>query len=424
MKRIKKIMILSCLGTLYSFAQTSEFTLSGNLPSTTLTTIAKPTFLEPHSKEISPLHLDAFDREPFPKSFSANSDQFSSFSAEEAMFSSPEYQSKMQYNIQRRISIPFTPNKTIRILVLDGGGIRALVELEFLKYIENKTGQHITELFNIIGGTSAGGQIATLLGIKDPKTNKQKYSAAFLLDYFLENFPKAFETKGKTFFGLMGEKYKTTPLKNILHKLSGNISFKDLMIPVVTTAYDLSPKKHLYQKHLTIFSSRGDQHVSALDVMLATSAAPSYFKSHKMNGKEYADGGLIMNNPVVSTLNEAKRIYPHASSFIVLSLGTGTFPDIKENLSSLQHVSLISIAKNIPHFFLQGQNEAIEESLKDRPDLVLFRFNPIIRGENIDLDDTSQTALFRLRTSVLDMITSEQTKIDSMLALLPKKESI
>lgn len=47
-----------------------------------------------------------------------------------------------------------------RVLCLDGGGIRGLIQLEVLSQLEKKTGRKITELFDWIIGTSTGGLIA------------------------------------------------------------------------------------------------------------------------------------------------------------------------------------------------------------------------------------------------------------------------
>lgn len=47
-----------------------------------------------------------------------------------------------------------------RILFLDGGGIRGLVQLEILSQLEQNTGREIRELFDWIVGTSTGGVIA------------------------------------------------------------------------------------------------------------------------------------------------------------------------------------------------------------------------------------------------------------------------
>lgn len=44
-----------------------------------------------------------------------------------------------------------------RVLVLDGGGMKGLLELEILRQIEESTGRQITEIFDWIIGTSIGG---------------------------------------------------------------------------------------------------------------------------------------------------------------------------------------------------------------------------------------------------------------------------
>ena len=50
-----------------------------------------------------------------------------------------------------------------RVLSLDGGGIRGLVQLEILMQLEEATGRKVTDLFDWIIGTSTGGIIALAL---------------------------------------------------------------------------------------------------------------------------------------------------------------------------------------------------------------------------------------------------------------------
>ena len=47
-----------------------------------------------------------------------------------------------------------------RVLFLDGGGIRGLIQIEILMELEKRTGRKVTELFDWIVGTSTGGIVA------------------------------------------------------------------------------------------------------------------------------------------------------------------------------------------------------------------------------------------------------------------------
>lgn len=54
----------------------------------------------------------------------------------------------------------------LRILSMDGGGMKGLATVQILKAIEKGTGKRIHELFDLICGTSTGGMLAVALGIK------------------------------------------------------------------------------------------------------------------------------------------------------------------------------------------------------------------------------------------------------------------
>jgi hypothetical protein len=58
---------------------------------------------------------------------------------------------------------PHVPSRGLRILSLDGGGIRGLLMLEALRRIEAGTGRRAHELFDLVVGTSTGGVIALAL---------------------------------------------------------------------------------------------------------------------------------------------------------------------------------------------------------------------------------------------------------------------
>jgi patatin-like phospholipase/acyl hydrolase len=52
------------------------------------------------------------------------------------------------------------PRAGSRVLCLDGGGVRGLIQIEVLRQLELRTGAKVTEIFDWIVGTSTGGILA------------------------------------------------------------------------------------------------------------------------------------------------------------------------------------------------------------------------------------------------------------------------
>lgn len=69
-------------------------------------------------------------------------------------------------NLRRAIRGRQVPKQGLRILSMDGGGMKGLATVQILKAIEKGTGKPIHELFDLICGTSTGGMLAVALGIK------------------------------------------------------------------------------------------------------------------------------------------------------------------------------------------------------------------------------------------------------------------
>jgi patatin-like phospholipase/acyl hydrolase len=60
----------------------------------------------------------------------------------------------------------FSRKKAKRVLSFDGGGVRAIAGVVFLKQLEVATGKSIFDLFDMFIGTSAGGMNALLIAVE------------------------------------------------------------------------------------------------------------------------------------------------------------------------------------------------------------------------------------------------------------------
>lgn len=209
--------------------------------------------------------------------------------------------------------------KSNRILSLSGGGVKGIAELVVLAEIEERTGKSISELFPIITGTSVGGLIGALLTIpKEQGSNIAKYSAKDALKIFTDAAPKIFEHHWYDGIKqIFTHKHSQGPLKEILDQHLAELRLDDTTSRLIIPVTDLASK----DKEVKIFDSHDSYspHIRVQDVLLATTAAPTYFKP--VTNKEhikgyanqeealyaYADGGLGANRPAYEALKILKN---------------------------------------------------------------------------------------------------------------------
>ncbi|RWP01396.1 MAG: patatin [Mesorhizobium sp.] len=215
------------------------------------------------------------------------------------------------------------------ILSLSGGGYRGLFTIEVLSRLEQKAGKPIGQCFDLIAGTSIGGIIA--IGLAMDKTAKE------IREIFLEKGPKIFP-KGEPASGWLsrkvdqfrlftgGPKYDGTVLRATIEKIVG----KDTLLGEAQTRLVI-PAVNMTKGSVQIFKtphSSGvvvDLHRKAVDVAMATSAAPTFFPMAKIDSSYYADGGLVANSPDACALHEAAHFCDQdISDVTLLSIGTTT----------------------------------------------------------------------------------------------------
>ena len=213
---------------------------------------------------------------------------------------------------------------TFRILALDGGGIKGTFTASILAAWEEETGLRIVDHFDLIAGTSTGGILALGLGLGIP--------AAKLLKFYTEHGPQIFpNTGGPRQLRLMlahlwRPKYSQAPLREALshefqEKLLGDSTCR-LLIPT----YDAIRGRIFFMKTAHHPRFKYDYQAKAVEVALATSAAPTFFKPaefEKHEGNTYIDGGVSANCPALAAVLEAHHFLNiPLPSIRVLSVGT------------------------------------------------------------------------------------------------------
>ncbi|TGJ68442.1 hypothetical protein EYR41_007494 [Orbilia oligospora] len=248
------------------------------------------------------------------------------------------------------------PSAGVRVLSLDGGGVRGLSQLIFLEGLENTLGFdfRMTSFFDLIVGTSTGGHIA--LGLVT-----ENWSITDCIEQFKKFCRKSFsKRKLGNLLGiqdLVGAKYKykREPLENVLIKAFSTSDYlfggtkrtitKSSSGPApkvaVTTASStgkvivLGNYNHVDTRSAFYEFSRSEipeNEFRTWEAARATCATPGYLKefSHAASKDVYLDGGIYHNNPIFIADSERKLIWPevnHLPPDIVLSLGSGYSPN-------------------------------------------------------------------------------------------------
>jgi predicted acylesterase/phospholipase RssA len=249
------------------------------------------------------------------------------------------------------------PTAGTRILSLDGGGVRGIVELTILQQIERELGGglYIQDFFDLIVGTSTGGIIALGLGACGRSVDK-------CISSFWSLCEKAFtKRKGIGFPGIEffvsasnHSKFETRPLESALqnfygegllfggpqHKLeSAELRRLTKVAVTMTTTSGSVVVAGNYNRHNNAEdlsyrfyrSEKPDNEMKVWEAARATSAAPRIFKPffHSNSGQSYQDGAIYYNNPVDIAMLEQRLIWPESQDRhpdILLSIGTGYNP--------------------------------------------------------------------------------------------------
>lgn len=313
--------------------------------------------------------------------------------------------------------------KPIRVLSIDGGGVRGLIPALVLSKLEKLTGRSIAGLFDLIAGTSTGGILALGLAMPD-KDGRPAHSAHHMAAIYEQEASRIFAPSASRWFRpLTKQKYGSEGLEGVLDQYFGTARLKDCLTSVLVPSFEI-------ERYFPFFFKSENARLDPAydfalkDVARASSAAPTYFKPHRLpassTGDYYAliDGGVFANNPAACALVEAMNRHPQADEFLVVSLGTGARVSSLP-FSKASSWGLAQWAKPVLNVVLDSGSATVDYQLRQLLNAEqYFRFQPVLEASCAAMDNTHAGNLRRLRLTADALIREKRNELERIAEML------
>ncbi|HEY4153831.1 MAG TPA: patatin-like phospholipase family protein [Puia sp.] len=339
--------------------------------------------------------------------------------------------------------------KKIRILSIDGGGIRGILPGTILSYLEaaiNKIDpggpQNIGDYFDMIAGTSTGG-ILTCLYLMPGANGKARYSASDALNLYLDHgesiFKRSLWEKISSGSGVIHSKYPVSKLESLLLQYCGETTLSDLIKPSLIPAYEMTDRKAVF-----FTSSDAGQdpiyNFKVRDVARATAAAPTYFRPARissLSGQIWSliDGGVFANNPTLCAFAEARKTpfsdflhdpekpsSPTARQMLIVTIGTGS---VKKpyHYNKMRNAGEIGWLEPVIDILMSGNSETVDYQLRqmfrsldaaDQADY--YRLEPGLKEACSEMDIATPENIANLHQAGLTYITDHAGLLNEIAA--------
>lgn len=322
-------------------------------------------------------------------------------------------------NIQKRIDAGLA----IRVLSVDGGGMRGIVPATFLESIEKISGRGVAELFDVMVGTSTGAILTVGLTVAN-ENNKPKYTAT--------DFIKLYQEMGDVIFhkdrsllevldGVTRPSYDPSGYEKLLKDYFAEAILSQSITELAVPSIELEDMNmHIFTRYNAKKDTQHDFKVREL--IRAATAAPTYFPAAKVSSIDgkmsgtFVDAGLSTNNPGMIALAEAKTLAADADILFV-SLGTGA---ITKPIDAMKAKTWGEVEWIKSIFDLQGDAQSsytetvISTFLKSNKNNRYHRFQIDLHQLPFQLDDTKPEHIEELRLAAVKS-TKEQFNTINLL---------
>lgn len=319
---------------------------------------------------------------------------------------------------------------TVRILSIDGGGIRGVMPAVVLAEIEARTQRPIADLFDLIAGTSTGGIIALAL-TKPGADGGPRYTAKELVALYDEEggriFRRSLWKKLLPLDNLLEERFSSEGIEEVLSEYFGDAKISEAVTPTFVTSYEIERRTPFF------FKSHKAKTDAARDYLMihaarATSAAPTYFEPARLDARDSSDyyslidGGVYANNPAMCAYVEAHSMFPDAKDFLVVSLGTG---ELTRRIPHEDAVGwgLAHWAQPLLGVVFDGVSDTVDYQLKllcprKGSRKRYYRFQATLSEGNDDMDDASRTNVRVLKLLAEALVRDRSEDLESLCAQL------
>ncbi|TIA10262.1 hypothetical protein D6C81_08388 [Aureobasidium pullulans] len=295
-------------------------------------------------------------------------------------------------------------DRPLRLLSLDGGGVRGLSSIMILQHIMAGMNSGRAEddqlqpyqVFDLIGGTSTGGIIGIMLGRLKMTLAECEEAYLLLSERIFQPKRSWFNKPGRALDFLGGNgKFDAavleTAIKEIIadRKESKDMLFKDpnsgcKVFVCAARANNVEPALLRTYKNPKKVDVLYDE-CKVWEACRATSAATTFFDPFTFGkyGQTFVDGAIIYNNPIQLVHREAENIWPGRESLLI-SIGTGSAPNkpfkgnIKRIVDSMK--AILTQTERTADDFYQSHPGMVSKEL-------LFRFNVLQGLEDVGLEE-------------------------------------
>ncbi|KAK9092096.1 hypothetical protein Syun_027007 [Stephania yunnanensis] len=360
-------------------------------------------------------------------------------------------------NLRRALKGKAVAKQGLRILSMDGGGMKGLATVQILKKIEEGTGKRVHEMFDLICGTSTGGMLAVALGIKQmtlddcegiyKKLGKLVFAEPVPKDNeaasWIEKLDQLYKSSSQSFRVVVhGSKHSADQFEKLLKEMcadeDGDLLIESAVknIPkvfVVSTLVSLMPAQpYIFRNYqypvgtlevpvgkaeLPSTNGLGIAGIGAQAVnkrrasigsckhhiwqaIRASSAAPYYLDDFSDDVNRWQDGAIVANNPTIFAIREAQLLWPDTRIDCLVSIGCGSVPT-KARKGGWRYLDtgqvLIESACSVDRV-----EEALEALLPMLPEIQYFRFNPVDERFGMELDETDPAVWLKLEAATAE----------------------